>query len=368
MADTQTLLVNRKDFAEVALVGADVDTLAPDHIRVEIGPWALTANNVTYMVTGDQIGYWHYFDPAHYDLMIAEPDGGRWGRMPVWGYGTITQSHIDALPTGTQIYGFFPVAGQMDLKPVKVTERGFADGTEHRTKLHPIYNGYTICESDPSFAAHPDLQPVLRPLFTTSFLIDDFLAREDFFGAKQVLLLSASSKTALGTAYCLAQREGITVAGLTSAGNVDFVSGTGFYDAIAPYDDLSTLDPSVPTAIVDMAGNGEVSANVYAHFGANIVYNCMVGKSHWQGGKPPKTSAGAPPVLFFAPDQAKQRFADWGADGFAQRLGARWMPFCDSAANWLSVTHADGIERVLENYKALLDGHVDPSKATLFKL
>lgn len=367
-SSTQNLLVNRKDFSEVALVESDLGTLDAGHIRVEIGPWALTANNVTYMVTGDQIGYWHYFEPGHYDLMIEENDDIRWGRMPVWGYAKVVQSHCEGVDVGAELYGFFPVSGMMDLKPVKLSPRGFQDGADHRVALHSVYNSYSFTAADPSFAGHRDLQPVLRPLFTTSFLIDDFLAREDFFGAQQVLLLSASSKTALGTAFCLKQRGGITVAGLTSGGNKAFVEGTGFYDTVCGYDDLSALNPNVKTAVVDMAGNGEVMASVYDYFGENVVYNCMVGKSHWQGGKPPKVSAGAKPVMFFAPDQAKQRFADWGADGFAKNLGARWTPFCESAKDWLTVETQAGVEPLLSTYKDLLNGVVDPSKATLFTL
>ena len=45
------------------------------------------------------------------------------------------------------------------------------------------------------------------PLFFTSFLIDDFLADEDFFGADTIVISSASSKTAIIAAYLLAKRE-----------------------------------------------------------------------------------------------------------------------------------------------------------------
>jgi len=304
---TQTLLVNRNDFAEVALVNADETPLQAGSVRVKIGPWALTANNITYMVTGDQIGYWHYFEPSHYDLLIEEGEDIRWGRMPVWGYAEVTESLCEDVPVGTQIYGFFPVAETMDLKPIKINPNGFQDGTEHRLELHSVYNSYSFTKSDPSFQAYETLQPILRPLFTTSFLIDDFLDREAFYGAEQVLILSASSKTALGTAYCLKQRGGIRVAGLTSERNQSFVEGT-------------------------------------------------------------KNNHGAAPVMFFAPDQAKQRFKDWGADGFAKNLGARWMPFCESANDWLSIEIKTGIEPVLKTYKDLLDGKTDPAKATLFSL
>jgi len=172
---SQTLLVNTDDFAEVALVNMDEDTLAGGCIRLKVGPWALTANNVTYMLTGDQIGYWHYFNPSDYDIHMDETDGIKWGRMPVWGYGEVTQSNCADVKVGQLLYGFLPVADSFDMRPVKLTPHGFQDGMAHRTKLHSLYNSYTFVDSDPSFGVHQDLQPVLRPLFTTSFLIDDFV-------------------------------------------------------------------------------------------------------------------------------------------------------------------------------------------------
>ena len=83
----QTLLVNRSDFADVALVTANNTALADGFIRVSVGPWALTANNITYMAVGEQIGYWQFFEPAKYGI---EMDG--FGRMPVWGYAEVIES------------------------------------------------------------------------------------------------------------------------------------------------------------------------------------------------------------------------------------------------------------------------------------
>lgn len=359
----KTLLVNRQDFTDVALVNIEDGSLADGYIRVEIGPWALTANNITYMVTGDHIGYWQYFEPKHYGIDMAG-----FGRMPVWGYAHVLASNCDGVDVGAEIYGFFPVADRLDMKPVKVGEHGFQDGTAHRLALHPVYNGYSFIDRDPSFATHRNLHPVLRPLFTTSFLIGDFLSDEDFFGAEQVLLLSASSKTALGTAFCLKQTGRIRVAGMTSEPNLEFVRVTGFYDDLQSYDSFTHFNPDIKTVIVDMAGNGHVTASVYDHFDNNIVYNCMVGKSHWQGRPLQKAKLGAPPIMFFAPDRAKQRYKDWGAAGFAQKLAARWRPFCDSAAHWLTVTEPKRVEGFLESYKAFLDGAANPSQGYLFKV
>lgn len=364
MTENQTLLVNRADFADVALVKTNVGDLADGHIRVEVGPWALTANNITYMVTGDMIGYWKFFEPKDYGI---EMDG--FGRMPVWGYGKITQSNCDGIAEGEMLYGFFPIIKSIDMEPIKLSPLGFQDGIEHRKELHSVYNSYTRTDADPSFvpALHA-IQPVLRPLFTTSFLIDDMFGAENHFGAEQVILLSASSKTALGTAYCLKERGGVKVAGLTSGGNKTFVEDTGFYDDVKTYDDIAAFDPSVKTALIDMAGNGEVTGKLYEHFGDNIVYNCMVGKSHWQGGSPPKSPKGAPPIMFFAPDRAKQRFADWGSEGFAKNLGARWVPFCQSAKGWLNIEQSEGLEALLPIYKDFLEGRAAPSNGYLFSL
>ena len=358
----QTLLVNKTDPADVALVQADDAALEDGEARLRIDSFALTANNVTYMIFGEQIGYWRYFDPAADGI---SEDG--MGRMPVWGFATVTESRADGVPVGTEVYGFLPVADQLVVRPVKVGPHGFQDGRAHRAALHPVYNSYTRTDSDPSYGVEKAIQPVLRPLFMTSFLIDDFLASESMFGAHRVVLTSASSKTALGTAYCLRQRGGVEVVGLTSATNRAFVEGTAYYDRVLSYDEVQTLE-AVPTVVVDMAGNGALMARLYDHLGENVVYACSVGKSHWQGDAAPKPEAGAPLKLFFAPDYAKARMADWGAEGFAQKVGARWVPFLKDAREWMSVGAPDGLEGLLLTYRELLEGRADPKRAALFSL
>ena len=57
--------------------GATADTpLAPDEVLLKVERFAFTANNVTYGVAGDQIGYWQFFPPAGGD--------SDWGILPVW--------------------------------------------------------------------------------------------------------------------------------------------------------------------------------------------------------------------------------------------------------------------------------------------
>lgn len=360
---TETLLVNKSDFSDVALVSIENAPLEDGFIRCKVGPWALTANNITYMVTGHQIGYWNYFEPSAYGI---NQDG--FGRMPVWGYATVTESRCDDVSVGQVIYGFLPIIDIFDMKPTRLNKTGFQDGNDHRTKLHNIYNSYSFIDKDPSFGLNPDLQPVLRPLFTTSFLIDDFLAENDFFGAEQVLILSASSKTALGTAFCCKARESIKVVGLTSETNKDFTKGTGFYDEVQSYDTITDLNPDVKTVVVDMSGNAKVLATVDNHFEENLTYICKVGLSHWNAGTPTGSAIKAVNKFFFAPDQAKTRITEWGGAGFAQKLSERWIPFLSSAENWLDIEKSEGLSSILKTYKDVLNGHASPKKGFLLTL
>ena len=144
----------------------------------------------------------------------------------MWGFGTVVQSLHPGVAVGERFYGYYPMASSVVLAAHARCHRpGFADGAAHRAALHPVYNQYLRCSADPFYTADSeDMQALLRPLFITSWLIDDFLADNDFFGARArrpagvMLLSSASSKTAYGTAFQLAQRPGIEVVGLTSAG------------------------------------------------------------------------------------------------------------------------------------------------------
>ncbi len=85
------------------------------------------------------------------------------------------------------------------------------------------------CAADPGYdAAREAEQALLQPLFTTAFLIDDFLHDSGNFGARQVLLSSASSKTAYATASCLARRgDAVATLGRTSPAHAAFVRSGG---------------------------------------------------------------------------------------------------------------------------------------------
>src|SRR2546426_2818001 len=88
-----------------------------------------------------------------------------------------------------------------------LTPTGFHDLSAHRQPMSVFYNQYLRVAADPGYDRRREAEQMLfRPLFATAFLIDDFLAGERFFGARSVVLSSASSKTSMALAFQLHRR------------------------------------------------------------------------------------------------------------------------------------------------------------------
>lgn len=362
MTETLRLLVKRDNLRETLIERDAADgsrPLQPGEARLRIEQFALTANNISYAVSGEALKYWQFF-PA--------PEG--WGCIPVWGFATVVESACQDVAAGERLYGYLPMATHLVVQPTRVGPGGFTDGAAHRAELAPIYNQLTRCATDPGYRADCEAeQALLRPLFVTSFLIDDFFAEAGFFGARQVLLSSASSKTAYGTAFCLSSRADRTVriVGLTSAGNLAFTRSLGCYDTVITYDAIASL-PKEPAVYIDMSGDIGVRRAVHEHFDDLLGYSCAVGATHWQAMGKSANLPGPKPQFFFAPAQAKKRSAPppegWGSAGLMQRIGERWnafmQPLTQGSTPWLHVVHERGADAMRARYLHLLEGRTNP--------
>ncbi|HUR89761.1 MAG TPA: DUF2855 family protein [Ramlibacter sp.] len=359
---TTTLLVKQDELSNARIVAREDARLAAGQVRVRVDSFALTANNITYAAFGESMNYWGFF-----------PSGeAGWGIVPVWGFGTVAETKHAEVAVGERMYGYWPMADFAVLQPGRVSEAGFTDAAPHRAELHAIYNQYLRTGSDPFYSAQgEDVQSILRPLFTTSWLIDDFLADNDFFGAKAVLLSSASSKTAYGTAFMLAQREGIEVIGLTSARNVAFTESLGCYSRAVTYEQLESIAADTPLVYVDFAGDAPLRRRIHERF-ANLAYSCSVGGTHVEALGGSKGLPGPRPVLFFAPAQAKKRQADWGPGELGRKLVASWRAFvakaADAKAPWLVVERHRGADAVHSAYAQVYGGRGDPRVGHILSL
>jgi len=343
-----SLEVVRKDLGKTRIVDLPEASAGAGEAIFRVDKFGLTANNITYGVAGDIIGYWQFF-----------PAEGDWGRIPVWGIGTVINAGTTDLKEGDEYYGYFPMSSYLVVKPDHVTPRGFTDGAEHRSALPPTYNQYSLMNEENGFDRQYDThRMVYYPLFATGFILDDYLFDNDFFGADKIILSSASSKTSFSLAFLLNKNRDCHVIGLTSTGNKAFVEGLGLYDEVVTYDEVESMDASSKVAFVDMAGNRKVLERLHHHFNDNMVCSCGVGITHWESrdGQDPATLPGAKPTMFFAPTQFQKRGQDWGPAVLQQKMNDAWIDFLGSVDSWVTINERSGPEALQETYQEVLNG------------
>jgi hypothetical protein len=351
-------LVRRDDLHECRFAETALPPLGGGEALLAVDTFGLTANNVTYAIFGESMSYWNFF-PA--------PEG--WGRIPVWGFADVAASAHPGLPEGARVYGYFPPSSHLVVRPDQVDARGFIDASPHRVELPSTYNAYVRSDADSVYEPETEAeQLLLRPLFFTSWLIDDFLAEEEFFGARTAVVSSASSKTALGTVFLLARRDGIEVVGLTSPGSVGFVEGLGVYDRVVAYEEIGSL-PDGRAVYVDMSGAADVRAAVHQRYEDDLAHSAAVGATHWtEMAPPPEPLPGPAPTLFFAPDRVRKRSSDWGREDLERRLAESWRDFVAWVPGWLEIARGEGREAVESAYRDVLDGRASPRAGHVLSL
>ncbi|MEM9107827.1 MAG: DUF2855 family protein [Pseudomonadota bacterium] len=277
--------------------------LKPGEARLEIDTVALTANNVTYAVFADFAGYWEHF-PAHSSEL---------GRVPHWGFATVSETTVDTLPVGTRVYGYLPVSTDLVIQPAAFDPNGFTDASTHRAKLPAFYSRFHLTENDIAYQAdYENEQMLVRPLYATGWLIDDFLMSKDGPPA-HVVVSSASSKTALAYAHKATSRDGLVLSGLTSERNREFVESTGFYTDVFSYDELEKLPDKGPAIYTDFLGDPELRSKLEMALGDSFESTLAIGAT---AGASIRQAPGVAPTK-----PIEQFFAPGHADVCAKRLG-----------------------------------------------
>ena len=97
-----------------------------------------TANNVTYTLLGDAMHYWDFF-----------PTRPGWGLVPLWGFGEVVASATEGVELGSRVYGYFPSASHLVVRPGRVDARGFRDRASIAPQLPSPYNNYVLPRPTP---------------------------------------------------------------------------------------------------------------------------------------------------------------------------------------------------------------------------
>jgi hypothetical protein len=354
------LEVRKDDLSKTRIVERDAPPLQDGEVSISIERFGLTANNITYGVVGEAIGYWQFFPASE----------AGWGNIPVWGTGEVTASEHPEVAKGERLYGYFPMASKLVIRPDRVNAARVVDGSAHRAKLPPVYNFYARLTAEPGYdRSLDDLRVVLFPLYATSYCLYDFLLDSGWFGASQVIIVSASSKTAIGLAYALHDDvKAPASVGLTSPANAASVKKLGLYDSVATYDGIKALDASKPAVIVDMSGAGGVLSALAAHLGENMRYCSNVGVTHHDATRVRPDTMGGRSAFFFAPSHIKKRSDEWGPGEFEKRAGAFFRDAALRSCDWLRIERLEGAQALERIFHELRLGKVGPERGLVASL
>jgi hypothetical protein len=351
--------IQKQNLAKMQIKEASKPSIKEGEILFKIEKYAFTANNMTYAVLGNRLKYWNFFPAEDPDL----------GIIPVWGFAEVVESKHEGIAVGEKCYGYFPMNDYLKVEAGRVNEFGFTDMVPHRQDMASIYNYYNRTATDPTYNKQvEDFIPIMKPLFVTSFLNYHYLNDADFFKANQIILTSASSKTALGLAFLLKQTQaehGKKIIALTSLSNIDFVEKTGYYDEILGYDDLQKLALE-DSLVIDFAGNAPRLQALADHLNENLKFISLVGIADWQASKDFKDIPNS--ELFFAPTSAKKKYAEWGIAEANRRIAEGLFAFIKDMKASIEITHLSKAEEVNEIYQQMIGGSLDPSKGYIVKL
>ncbi len=352
-------VVDRKEWAKCRFVESDAPAeLAPGQVLFKVDRFAFTSNNISYASAGDMLHYWDFF---------LAPEGE--GRIPAMGFGDVIASAHDGVAEGTRCFGFFPMSRYLVIEPESASPSSITDGAPHRAPTALVYRQYNPTSGDAMYDERfEDELMLLRGLFITSFLAEDFLQDAELYGAEQIIVSSASSKTSIALAQVASARGAARVIGLTSDRNRAFVDGLGFYDTVASYDEIDGLDASRPAVFVDMAGSTAVTRGVHERFGEALRYSMRIGNTHWDEGGGDQAFPGVAPEFFFAPAQIAKRLKDWGPGGLQGRMGGALKGFLETTPRWLTVERGQGRDDVERVYQQTLAGGADPSVGHVLSL
>jgi hypothetical protein len=360
----------KKDITKTRLVESQENTspIAEGDIFVKIESFAFTTNNVTYAVAGDTIGYWKFFN-------TLEDVNDEWGCIPVWGFAEVLNSNNKVVKKGERLFGYFPPAESLSLSPIKITDQGFTDGKEHRKDLPAVYNNYIRLSGDENYDNSMDhIRALLFPLHITSFCLCDALEEESYLGASQVIIVSASSKTAIGLAQGLADTgKAPKIIGLTSSKNSDFVNNLGCYDEVITYDKLSSVNKSLKSVMVDMAGSREILGTLHMSLGDNMLKCFTVGMTHWDNEVTADDALGQAMLrdrteFFFAPAHIQKRVKDWGYEGYNNKTNVFMASRAIQSKQWMQVKEIFGMEDFLPTYSKVVAGVINPIEGIIINL
>ncbi len=304
---------------------------------------------------------------------------------------------------GQRLYGYYAMAKYVVLQLERQTNKYHANvSLGSFSKDRRPYKQLTVCETDPMYqrdreddimlckcsAEFPvhinlDLYTQDRPLFWTSYWFEDWLNVNNYFGAKAVVVSSASSKTAFTVAYNIQRRKQQTkspigrIIGLTSQSNLQFTRNLGLYDGVFTYDDLalvvSTNSLPQPLIYTDVLGNSSLNSRVNRVLSPSVFVS--LGMSNPTDGatgsviaKEDKSKTNA--KGFFTPEWLAIRTMQLSFQQILKLQVEAWGALMQDCVKWVNIekTYGTGKSGVITSYRKTLEGKVGADKGQALSL
>ena len=338
-----TVEVNRSELSASRILTETGQQLAQGELLIDIDRLAISANNITYALLGDSFGYWNLF-----------PSTRPWGRIPAWGYGQVVETLNGDIPVGTRLYGLFPMASQVTIR-AEASGSAIVDTSEHRSSIDPVYNRYVIDST--SSESQMNSYALLRPLIVMSFVLAEYLRGQCFFRASNIVVTSASSKTALGLGLLLGSE--VRTVGVTSPENLGFVAAAQCFAHTATYhDDLEDIMTG-DCLILDFAGDDLLIERLRGS-ARGVCKVLRTGQTHPRAGGGAETSRQGSDT-FFAPEHIKRLTRAWGHSLFDEKLRSAIAKFEGASRPWYREAKLTGPYALGEAVTSLVNGLADPS-------
>lgn len=346
-------LISKSDIRKTSWRETELPSLPTDHARLKVDAFALTANNVTYARFGKEMQYWNFFptgDETH-------------GRVPVWGFATVTESNVEGVAVGKRVYGYLPISTHFDVQPGRISPQSFVEAAPHRKGLAAIYNTFIFNDADDSYDEALEAQQMLfRPLFTTGWMIDDSLMENAKDVPETVVISSASSKTALALAHCLKTRGGVDTVALTSPGNEEFVESTGLYGRVRTYDDVDRLHARGLTAFVDFLGRPSLTSDIHNALRDRLFRSMIIGVTDWEATRAALTLPDPQPEVFFVPTYAAERAKQVGPDVLNAKLSASLTSFYTVSKDFVTPKFGKGRDAIDDVWTETVEAKASPAE------
>lgn len=340
-------VVNKEQLEEAKFVKESSPVLTDGEILLKVEQYYLSSNNITYAVIGEKYKYWNFF-----------PKEEPWGAIPVWAYLSVIESKHPTIEVGECFFGFAPMADSFKVCVGNYTAHGFSDRTAHREGLIALYNYYTKTEAKQ--LKQEGIFLLTKITFPTSFLIHFFLEEEAFFDAQQIVITSASSKTALGLAFLLKKyqdKTGKDIIGITASKNKSFVEQSGYYDKVISYTEIKDVLPQKQSVVLDISGNVDVLVNINALLQEDLKHIARIGITDWTANKEFENFPNAVP--FVVGDQYKKMLEKLGPQKTTELLMEEQHSFTASIQKIISLSYIKTVELPIF-YQKLLKGTTNP--------